>query len=341
MAFEYAGPADARITGAGLPLLHHFLLCIWPAPRGASKAVDQSKGSATAVKWCAVRSAGADISHGPLFAVIRDGHHLSPANALADDSPDESIGFLAAGRGGFMGQAISTGLVWKSSDIQAYGQLGMTFARSAFIMAFAIGAAGALGRGRPNTYPWAASRSEDRPARAPENQPCGLRQARSLGLSVGFAGPPAGALCWAHGCWPMHMPSRWLERAIPEHRGPCGAILLHQHAVRDAGALRDAQARHRPPHRRLSETHDLPDGRWMMNSCCSAPHRHIKFAVKEYITSPSCSFLILARILLFFILLPGRRVPSHSFRADVMMFGTVPARDIPTGLILLRMVDMS
>ena len=41
---------------------------------------------------------------------------------------------------------------------------------------------------------------------------------------------------------------------------------------------------------------------------------------------------------LFFILYFGRRVPGYSFERTVMMFGTCTGT-IPTGLILLRMVD--
>ena len=65
----------------------------------------------------------------------------------------------------------------------------------------------------------------------------------------------------------------------------------------------------------------------------------IKFAVvKDYILPIIVLSVVLAVFTLFFILYFGRRVPGYSFERTVMMFGTCTGT-IPTGLILLRMVD--
>lgn len=77
---------------------------------------------------------------------------------------------------------------------------------------------------------------------------------------------------------------------------------------------------------------------WMMEFLLLSTLIGIKFAVvKEYIPIVALS-LILAVFTLFFILYFGRRVPGYSFERTVMMFGTCTGT-IPTGLILLRMVD--
>ncbi len=60
--------------------------------------------------------------------------------------------------------------------------------------------------------------------------------------------------------------------------------------------------------------------------------------VKDYILPIIVLSVVLAVFTLFFILYFGRRVPGYSFERTVMMFGTCTGT-IPTGLILLRMVD--
>ena len=78
---------------------------------------------------------------------------------------------------------------------------------------------------------------------------------------------------------------------------------------------------------------------WMMEFLLLSTLIGIKFAVvKEYIIPIVALSLILAVFTLFFILYFGRRVPGYSFERTVMMFGTCTGT-IPTGLILLRMVD--
>ena len=78
---------------------------------------------------------------------------------------------------------------------------------------------------------------------------------------------------------------------------------------------------------------------WMMEFLLLSTLIGIKFAVvKDYILPIIVLSVVLAVFTLFFILYFGRRVPGYSFERTVMMFGTCTGT-IPTGLILLRMVD--
>ncbi len=77
---------------------------------------------------------------------------------------------------------------------------------------------------------------------------------------------------------------------------------------------------------------------WMMEFLLLSTLIGIKFAVVKDYSSPSSSFPCPRRLHPVLHPVLRGRVPGYSFERTVMMFGTCTGT-IPTGLILLRMVD--
>ena len=260
-------------------------------------------------------------------------------NALTGRDYLESIGFLAAqGFAAGPGQAISTGLVWEKFGHSGMGQLGMTFAGAGFIVAFAIGVPLVRWGVRKglNTYPVGSVPEEVKTGLlAPENRPCGLRQVTqnsnvdSLALQLALV---LGAWMLAY-----YAVEAVATRVPPSIGGTMWGLFFFINML--SGMLvRFAM-------RKLGIVH-LIDGDsmtrltgWMMEFLLLSTLIGIKFAVvKDYILPIIVLSVVLAVFTLFFILYFGRRVPGYSFERTVMMFGTCTGT-IPTGLILLRMVD--
>lgn len=171
----------------------------------------------------------------------------------------KSIGFLAAqGFAAGPGQAISTGLVWEKFGHSGMGQLGMTFAGVGFIVAFAIGVPLVRWGVRKglNTYPVGSVPEEVKTGLlAPENRPCGLHQVTqnsnvdSLALQL--------ALVLGAWCWPITPSRPWLRSVPSSIGGTMWGLFFLINMVSGVLTLRDAEARHRPSHRR--RLHDPAD----------------------------------------------------------------------------------
>lgn len=306
--------------------------------RGMSK-VDESRGPATREM---VRGSiwQAQMFHISLCAqLILATVVVYALNALTGHDYLASIGFLAAqGFTAGPGQAITTGLVWEKFGHSGMGQLGMTFAGIGFIVAFCIGVPlvrWGLRKGL-NTYPVGAVEEEVRTGLlAPENRPCAMRQvtqpANVDSLAFQFA-----LVC---GAWMMayYAVDAVATRVPPSIGGTLWGLFFLSAMV--SGMLA------RFILRKLGLVH-LIDGDamtrltgWMMEFLLLSTLIGIKFAVvKEYILPIVVLSVVLAVFTLFLVLFFGRRVPGYSFERTVMMFGTCTGT-IPTGLILLRMVD--
>ena len=284
-------------------LAYHFFtisfVCI--GLRGISK-VDQSKGSATKEM---VRGSiwQAQMFHmGLCSQLILATGIVYLLNALTGRDYLESIGFLAAqGFAAGPGQAISTGLVWEKFGHSGMGQLGMTFAGVGFIVAFASG----------------------------------LRQVTQNSNVDSLALQLALVL----GAWMLaYYAVEAVATRVPSSIGGTMWGLFFLINMVSGMLIRFVM-------RKLGIVH-LIDGDsmtrltgWMMEFLLLSTLIGIKFAVvKDYILPIIVLSVVLAVFTLFFILYFGRRVPGYSFERTVMMFGTCTGT-IPTGLILLRMVD--
>ena len=321
-------------------LAYHFFtisfVCI--GLRGMSK-VDQSKGSATKEM---VRGSiwQAQMFHmGLCSQLILATGIVYLLNALTGRDYLESIGFLAAqGFAAGPGQAISTGLVWEKFGHSGMGQLGMTFAGVGFIVAFAIGVPLVRWGVRTglNTYPVGSVPEEVKTGLlAPENRPCGLRQVTQNSNVDSLALQLALVL----GAWMLaYYAVEAVATRVPSSIGGTMWGLFFLINMVSGMLIRFAM-------RKLGIVH-LIDGDsmtrltgWMMEFLLLSTLIGIKFAVvKDYILPIIVLSVVLAVFTLFFILYFGRRVPGYSFERTVMMFGTCTGT-IPTGLILLRMVD--
>lgn len=321
-------------------LAYHFFtfsfVCL--GLRGMSK-VDESKGPATKEM---VRGSiwQAQMFYMSLCAqLILATGLVYLLNAATGHDYLASIGFLAAqGFAAGPGQAITTGLVWEKFGYSGMGQLGMTFAGIGFIVAFCIGVPlvrWGLRKGL-NTYPVGKVAEEVRVGLlAPGNHPCGMRQVTQP-ANVDSLAFQLALVC---GAWMLayYLVEAVATRVPPSIGGTMWGLFFLITMV--TGMLV------RFVMRKLGVVH-LIDGDamtrltgWMMEFLLLSTLIGIKFAVvKEYILPIVVISLVLAVFTLFFILYFGRRVPGYSFERTVMMFGTCTGT-IPTGLILLRMVD--
>ena len=321
-------------------LAYHFFtisfVCI--GLRGMSK-VDQSKGSATKEMVRGSIWQAQMFYMGLCSQLILATGIVYLLNALTGRDYLESIGFLAAqGFAAGPGQAISTGLVWEKFGHSGMGQLGMTFAGAGFIVAFAIGVPLVRWGVRKglNTYPVGSVPEEVKTGLlAPENRPCGLRQVTQNSNVDSLALQLALVL----GAWMLaYYAGEAVATRVPPSIGGTMWGLFFFINMLSGMLVRFAM-------RKLGIVH-LIDGDsmtrltgWMMEFLLLSTLIGIKFAVvKDYILPIIVLSVVLAVFTLFFILYFGRRVPGYSFERTVMMFGTCTGT-IPTGLILLRMVD--
>lgn len=251
----------------------------------------------------------------------------------------ESIGFLAAqGFTADPGQAMSTGLVWEKFGHPGMGQLALSFAGIGFIVSFVVGVPlvrWGLQR-RLNTYPVGEIADEVRIGLLHrDNRPAAAYQVSqssnvdSLALQVAFV----------FGAWAI---SYYIVEAVALRVPPSigGTLwgLFFFIAMVVAMGIRWVMTK-------IGIVH-LIDGDSMtrmtsllMEFLLISTLIGIKFAVVKTFLLPIVVLSIaLALFTLFFMLYFGRRVPGYSFERTVMMFGTCTGT-IPTGLILLRMVD--
>lgn len=250
-----------------------------------------------------------------------------------------SMGFLAAqGFAAGPGQALTTGLVWEKFGYADMGQLGVTFAGIGFIVAFCIGVPLVRWglRRHLNTYPVGTVEEEVRTGLLrPENRPCGMRQVTQPANVDSLAFQLALVL----GSWLLaYYAVNALAVRVPASIG--GTLWGHFFfsAMIVGMLVRFVMTR-------LGIVH-LIDGdtmtrltSLMMEFLLLSTLIGIKFAVvKEFILPIVALSVALAVFTLFLVLWFGRRVPGYSFERTVMMFGTCTGT-IPTGLILLRMVD--
>ena len=207
-----------------------------------------------------------------------------------------------------------------------------------FIVAFAIGVPLVRWGVRKglNTYPVGSVPEEVKTGLlAPENRPCGLRQVTQNSNVDSLALQLALVL----GAWMLaYYAVEAVATRVPSSIGGTMWGLFFLINMVSGMLIRFVM-------RKLGIVH-LIDGDsmtrltgWMMEFLLLSTLIGIKFAVvKDYILPIIVLSVVLAVVTLFFILYFGRRVPGYSFERTVMMFGTCTGT-IPTGLILLRMVD--
>ena len=207
-----------------------------------------------------------------------------------------------------------------------------------FIVAFAIGVPLVRWGVRKglNTYPVGSVPEEVKTGLlAPENRPCGLRQVTQNSNVDSLALQLALVL----GAWMLaYYAVEAVATRVPSSIGGTMWGLFFLINMVSGMLIRFVT-------RKLGIVH-LIDGDsmtrltgWMMEFLLLSTLIGIKFAVvKDYILPIIVLSVVLAVFTLFFILYFGRRVPGYSFERTVMMFGTCTGT-IPTGLILLRMVD--
>ncbi len=207
-----------------------------------------------------------------------------------------------------------------------------------FIVAFAIGVPLVRWGVRKglNTYPVGSVPEEVKTGLlAPENRPCGLRQVTQNSNVDSLALQLALVL----GAWMLaYYAVEAVATRVPSSIGGTMWGLFFLINMVSGMLIRFVM-------RKLGIVH-LIDGDsmtrltgWMMEFLLLSTLIGIKFAVvKDYILPIIVLSVVLAVFTLFFILYFGRRVPGYSFERTVMMFGTCTGT-IPTGLILLRMVD--
>lgn len=207
-----------------------------------------------------------------------------------------------------------------------------------FIVAFAIGVPLVRWGVRKglNTYPVGSVPEEVKTGLlAPENRPCGLRQVTQNSNVDSLALQLALVL----GAWMLaYYAVEAVATRVPSSIGGTMWGLFFLINMVSGMLIRFVM-------RKLGIVH-LIDGDsmtrltgWMMEFLLLSTLIGIKFAVvKDYILPIIVLSVVLAVFTLFFILYFGRRVPGYSFERTVIMFGTCTGT-IPTGLILLRMVD--
>ena len=207
-----------------------------------------------------------------------------------------------------------------------------------FIVAFAIGVPLVRWGVRKglNTYPVGSVPEEVKTGLlAPENRPCGLRQVTQNSNVDSLALQLALVL----GAWMLaYYAVEAVATRVPSSIGGTMWGLFFLINMVSGMLIRFVM-------RKLGIVH-LIDGDsmtrltgWMMEFLLLSTLIGIKLAVvKDYILPIIVLSVVLAVFTLFFILYFGRRVPGYSFERTVMMFGTCTGT-IPTGLILLRMVD--
>ena len=322
------------------PLAYHFFaisfVCL--GLRGMSKVHDEDGSAAREM----VRGA---IWQGQMW-------HMSLASQLliatliiyalrfiTGDDYLPSVGFLAAqGFTAGPGQAISTGLVWEKFGHENMGQIAMAYAGIGFIVAFALGVPlvrWGIRRGL-NTYPVGSVPEEIRTGLlARDHRPAGLHlvtqnaNVDSLAVQIALI-----LVAW--------LGAYYIVDAVASVTPPSiGGTLwgLFFLFCLSAGLLMRQLMK-------MLHIDFLIDGDsmtrlagWMVEFLLLTTLVGVKFAiVKAYIIPIVVVSIVLAVFTLVFCLYFGRRVPGYSFERTVMMFGTCTGT-IPTGLILLRMVD--
>lgn len=306
--------------------------------RGMSK-VDKSKGSATKEM---IRGSvwQAQMFHMSLCSqLILATGLMYVLNLILGKDFLECIGFLAAqGFAAGPGQAISTGLVWEKFGYEGMGQLAMTFAGVGFIVAFSMGVPlvrWGIKKGL-NTYPIGNVDKEIKSGlHEKDNRPCGMLQVSQSSNVESLAFQCALIfLAWLLAYYVVD----FITSRVPASIGGTMWGLFFLINLVSGMFVRYILQRFGIEHYIDGDTMTRFTG-WMMEFLLLSTLVGIKFAViKEYIIPIIVISVALAVFTLFFTLYFGRRVPGYSFERTVMMFGTCTGT-IPTGLILLRMID--
>lgn len=260
-------------------------------------------------------------------------------NFALDENFLECIGFLAAqGFTAGPGQAISTGLVWEKFGHEGMGQLAMTFAGIGFIVAFVIGVPlirWGVKKGL-NHYPIGEIGQDVRSGLYDnENRPCGMKlvsqssNVESIALQCSLV-----FLAWLFSYYIVDA----IASRVPVSIGGTMWGLFFLINMVGGMFIRYVLQRLGLEHFIDGDTMTRFIG-WLMEFLLLSTLIGVKFAlIKAYIVPIIIISVVLAVFTLFFVLYFGRRVPGYSFERTVMVFGTCTGT-IPTGLILLRMID--
>lgn len=251
----------------------------------------------------------------------------------------ESIGFLAAlGFTSGPGQALTTGLLWEQYGHANMSQLALTFGGVGFIVAFLVGVPlvrWGLKR-KLNTYPITGVDEEVRTGlMAKENRPAGMYQVTqssnvdTLAFQIALV-----LISWALAYYSVEFIALRVSESI------AGTMwgLFFLIAMLFGLGVRFVLVRLGYEHLIDGDSMTRLTG-WMIEFLLLSTLIGVKFAiVREYLVPIIVVSLVLAVFTLCLVLYFGRRIENYSFERTVMMFGTCTGT-IPTGLILLRMVD--
>lgn len=251
----------------------------------------------------------------------------------------EAIGFLCAQ--GFTygpGQAISTGVVWEQFGIPHMSQIGLSFAGMGFVVAFLFGIPLVNWglRRKLNTFPVGDVAEEVKTGLLQKDrQPPACYQTTHPSSVDSMAFQVALVL----GTW---LVSYYLAEAVATRvsAGIGGTIwgLFFLVGMLVAMAVRLAMEKLGWLHLIDGDSMTRLTG-WCVEFLLLSTIVGIQFAViREYIWPLVTLSAVVGLYTIFFMLYFGRRISGYSFERTVLMFGTCTGT-IPTGLLLLRMVD--
>ncbi len=250
-----------------------------------------------------------------------------------------SMGFLGAqGFTAGPGATLSSGLLWEKFGHANMGQVGLAFSGIGFIVSFVIGVPLVRWglRKKLNTFPVGNFDKEMLTGiHDKENTPVGMHQVTTTANVDSLAFHIALVLgTWIITYYLVDFITFYCSKSIA---GTIWGNLFFVGMILGMG-IRFILTKFNAIHIIDSDTMNRLTG-WSVEFLLLCTLAGVQFAmVAEYWLPIITVSLVLAFYALFFCLYFGRRVPGYSFERTVMLFGTVTGT-IPTGLLLLRMVD--
>lgn len=248
------------------------------------------------------------------------------------------MGFLGAqGFTAGPGATLSTGLLWEKFGHANMGQVGLAFAGIGFLVSFVIGVPLVRWglRKKLNTFPVGNFDKEMLTGIHQGEYPVGMRQVTTTANVDSLAFHIALVLgTWVITYYLVDFITVYCSKSIA---GTIWGNLFFVGMIVGMG-IRYVLKKCNAVHMIDSDTMNRLTG-WSVEFLLLCTLAGVQFAmVAEFWLPILLVSVALAVYALFFCLFFGRRVPGYSFERTVMLFGTVTGT-IPTGLLLLRMVD--
>lgn len=249
------------------------------------------------------------------------------------------LGFLGAqGFTAGPGATLSSGLLWEKFGHANMGQVGLSFAGIGFIVSFLVGVPLVRWgiKKRLNTFPVGNFDKEMLTGiHSEENHPIGMKQVTTTANIDSLAFHIALVLgTWIITYFLVNFITTYCSKSI------AGTIWgnFFFAGMLIGMLIRFILRKFNVVHIIDNDTMNRLTG-WSVEFLLLCTLTGVQFAmVAEYWLPIVLVSIALAAYALFFCLYFGRRVPGYSFERTVILFGTVTGT-IPTGLLLLRMVD--